>query len=171
MEDRTDPPEILESSNHTVAWFASIDQARHAVLALERNGIDSSYIEAARKPTVEDRVLVDKRSMAWLGKLAGMGVVGGMLLGAIIAILIVVIIGAEGTALIAAVIAGATFGAFAGGFYLVASHLPVGEDSYDMFGGEPRGADWIAVGGPSEVQRKASSVLSDLHPIRLKDAA
>ncbi|MGB3410427.1 MAG: hypothetical protein WBA45_04460 [Microthrixaceae bacterium] len=176
MEERTDPPEKLEpgvpkSNDHTIAWFSSIDQARHAVLALERNGVDSSYIEVATKPTSEDRNLVDKRSMAWMGKLAVVGVIGGILIGAIIAVLIVVIVGAEGVGLVAGVIAGAVFGAFAGGFYSVAVQLPVSEGSFDTFGGEPTGSDWVAVGGPSEVQQKASAVLGDLHPLQLKDAA
>ncbi|HTO01184.1 MAG TPA: hypothetical protein VL068_10960 [Microthrixaceae bacterium] len=168
MEDRTDPPEQLESGEHTVAFFASIDKARHAVLALERNGIDSSYITVARKPASEDRVLVDKRSMAWMAKLAVLGTVGGALLGAVIGILIVLVIGAEGTALVAGVISGVIFGAFAGGFCLVALQLPVNEESYDMFGGEPSGSDWIAVSGPSEVREKASSVLRNLSPLQMQ---
>lgn len=170
MEDRTDPPERL-TGEHTVAWFSSIDKARHAVLALERNGVDSSYIEVAKRPTREDRVLVDKLSMAWMAKLGIAGVFGGLVLGAAIGSLIVVIIGAEGAALAAGAIAGAVFGAFAGSFCLLAVELPVNSGSYDTFGGEPSGSDWVAVGGPSEVQKRASAVFDSLHPIQMSEAA
>ncbi len=176
MGDPREQPEPLESGEHNVgahvvAWFTSMDEVRHAVLALERNGVDSTYIEMARRSPREGSMLSDKRSMARLAKLALLGALGGSALVAGVAVLVALILGLDGSTIAAVAIAGAIFGAFAGGFCLPVVQTPVNAASFDTFGGEPQGSDWIAVGGPNEVQQKAVSVLGDLKPIQLSEAA
>lgn len=166
---------VPDLGSHTVAWFESSAQLRAAETALERHGIDSRYIEVARPSVRKNRRAIDRRTWASLGKRGAVGVAVGVVVGALIGLLIGLALGNGGTDLFAFAFALAIAGAPLGGIYVVATKLPTQEQSFDTFGGTQRAViddeDWIAVGGPNDLQSEAAQILQQQHPLRIDGLA
>ena len=166
---------VPDLGSHTVAWFGSSAQLRAAETALERHGIDSRYIEVARPSVSRNRRSIDRRTWASLGKRAALGVLVGSTIGAIIGLLIGLALGHGGWDLFAFGFALWIAGGPLGGIYMVATRLPTQEQSFDTYGGSERPAtddeEWIAVGGPNDLQSEAAQILQQQHPVRIDGLA
>jgi ElaB/YqjD/DUF883 family membrane-anchored ribosome-binding protein len=162
---------VPDLGSHTVAWFRSAAQLRAAESALERQGIDSRYIQVARPSVTRNRRAIDRRTWSAIGKRAAVGIVVGALIG----LLVGLALGNGGTDLFAFAFALAIAGAPLGGIYVVATKLPTQEQSFDTFGGTEAATsqeeEWIAVSGPTDLQNEAVQILQEQHPVRIDGVA
>jgi hypothetical protein len=127
------------NAHDVVATYADIDAARAAITILERHGIEAGNIHldvpgAERQPLSNDAQRdADMAATGKVGKRAGIGFVGGLLIGALVG----AVLGAAASAIfdlyspfalgLGGALAGGLFGAYAGGFYGGATGLPVSE--------------------------------------------
>lgn len=126
-------------ANDVVATYSDIEAARAAITVLERHGVEAGNIEldvpgAERRPlSNEAQRDADMAATGKVGKRAGLGLVGGLLLGALVG----AVLGAGASAIfdlysplalgLGGALAGGLFGAYAGGFYGGVTGLPVSE--------------------------------------------
>jgi ElaB/YqjD/DUF883 family membrane-anchored ribosome-binding protein len=166
---------VPDLGSHTVAWFRSAAQLRAAESALERQGIDSRYIQVARPSVTRNRRAIDRRTWSAIGKRAAVGVLIGIVVGALIGLLVGLALGNGGSDLFAFAFALGIAGAPLGGIYVVATKLPTQEQSFDTFGGTnaatPQEEEWIAVSGPADLQNEAVQILQQQHPVRIDGVA
>src|SRR5690606_19692141 len=86
----TDVPDL---GSHTVAWFRSSAEVRAAESALERDGIESHYIEVSRPPVASNRREIDRKTWGSLGTRAAVGVVIGAAIGALVGVVVGLLLG------------------------------------------------------------------------------
>jgi hypothetical protein len=154
------PGQPRTAAHNLVATYASVEQARGAIEALERGGVDASDIsllgegmeKTAGPVTNKDQRDADLAVTGQVGKRAGSGVVIGAIIGALIGAVggylahEMADIGRNVTVvMLGAAIGGALICAFAGGFYGGASGLPVSEAWGDTFEEVRGGQTCVAV--------------------------
>ena len=109
--------------------------------------------------------------LVWLalGTRAAVGVVIGAAIGALVGVVVGLLLGNTGTDLFGFAFAGFIAGGPLGGIYTVAVRMPTQEQSFDTYGAEGARdeSEWIAVGGPDDVQSHAAEVLQSQHPVRI----
>jgi len=161
--------DVPDLGSHTVAWFRSSAEVRAAESALERDGIESHYIEVSRPPVASNRREIDRKTWGSLGTRAAVGVVIGAAIGALVGVVVGLLLGNTGTDLFGFAFAGFIAGGPLGGIYTVAVRMPTQEQSFDTYGAEGARdeSEWIAVGGPDDVQSHAAEVLQSQHPVRI----
>ncbi|CAN5422977.1 hypothetical protein BH18ACT1_BH18ACT1_10300 [soil metagenome] len=147
------------SEHNVMAVYATVEQARAAVTALERKGIEGGNIEllgAAAEGASEPQTNVEQRKadMAMTGQVGRRSLVGiliGAVVGAVVIALLtllidaIVDIGEASAVLIGGVLGGALIGAFGGLFYGGASGLPVSDAWGETFEAVRQGRTAVAV--------------------------
>ena len=161
--------DVPDLESHTVAWFRSSAEVRAAESALERDGIESRYIDVGRTSVRQHRREIDRKTWSSLGARGAVGVVIGAVLGAVVGLVVGLLLGYSGTELFGFALAGFIAGAPLGGIYTVAVRMPANEVAFDTYGGEGGREEptWIAIGGPDDVQSHAAKVLESQHPTRI----
>jgi hypothetical protein len=164
-------------AHNLVATYAEVEQAREAIVSLERAGVEAGDISllgegvqsTAGPVTNQDQRKADLAATGKVGKRAGSGLVMGAVVGAVLGALggylaheladigrnpVVVMLGAA--------IAAAAFGAFAGAFYGGATGLPVSEAWADTFEDVRGGQTAVAVhSDDAGTVDRAADALSD----------
>lgn len=158
---------IPDLRSHTVAWFRTAADVRAAETELELHGIESEFIEVARPSVEAYRGEIDRRTWSSLGMRGLLGLALGAAAGVLVGLLIGFLLGNRGSDLVAYALGGFIFGGPVGAFYMVGVRLPTQEQTFDTYGGDQEQPEWIAIGGPDEVQSHAAEVLQRQHPVRI----
>jgi hypothetical protein len=151
-----------------IARFDDMAAARDAALALEGKGIDAGRVnlhgDERAAPRPEDASLGDMEVTGDVAKRFASGGILGAIAGATIVTVVVMLLGMEGPAIVAALIAGGLFGFNAGAFWNGARKLPVNEEALDATTGS--GATEVALEVTVDSDEQASEVRQVLHQHR-----
>jgi hypothetical protein len=166
------------STHHTVVGlFDQPTDARDAMVALERKGIDALDIRLVESPTAQTPEGSRSTDLAVTGETGRRYLTGGLMgagLAAVVAALVVGLVTTDGgDALLAAFIA-AIPGFFVGGFFGGALHLPANEETLDTYAVDP--ADSASVGVEIDLRDDATvqtavATLQALHARRIEHRA
>jgi hypothetical protein len=120
--------------HHVVAQFETMDDARSAMVDLERAGIEAGNIELRDEPALVDpaaqRTVDLEETGAWIRRGLIGGVIGAVVGAVVITALVAMLVDDVGTTVvIASLLAGAAFGGSVGAFWSVAGRLPVNEQA------------------------------------------
>jgi hypothetical protein len=138
------------------AKYVNHDDARAAATALERAGLDASDIAVRTETPIGDSAWeADLESTGDVGARSLAGGVVGAAIGAVAALVVVVIIGPDplGVSLVVAGIGGGIAGAVLGGFWAGAGELPVQSESFDTYGPDHGTATVVAHVPEDDVDR------------------
>jgi hypothetical protein len=135
--------------HHTVVGlFDQPSEAREAMLALERKGIDAldiRLVDSLTVPTREGARATDLNATGAAGKRYITGALVGGLGAAVVAALVVGIVTRDGGAALLGAFIAAIPGFFVGGFWGGASQLPVNEQTLDTYAVDPGDAAPVGV--------------------------
>lgn len=125
-------------NSYLVAVFDDPATAREAARKLEGHGLDADDVGVAMPATTPTKDAVRGGELAQAGDFArfyGTGAALGAGAGAAVAVAVVLLIGSGpvGLATGMALLGGGIAGAFMGGFWGVAKHLPVNEEALDTY--------------------------------------
>lgn len=182
-EPRTSPEPPPPLDHNIVATYADPGQARHAIEALERAGVEAGNISIlgdGTEPTAEPETNVEQREtdLAVTGTV-GKRAFGGLLMGAIIGALIgggggyllheLAGIGPNAiTVALAGAVSFGAIGAYAGGWYGGASALPVSDAWGETFESLRGGQACVAVRSHEADQaERAAEALASTEAIRV----
>ena len=126
----------MESTHKVVARFDVAEEARQAMVDLERKGIDADAIHLAAPGAAISKQEVQETDLDTLRRLEGrtaLGAAAGAVTGAAIVILALLVIRVEslGTAMLVGGVGGAMGGALIGAYWGMVVRLPVNEEAYD----------------------------------------
>ena len=181
--DQVRPGNRRPGEHHLIAVYGDAEQAREAVVGLERKGVEGGNIEVvspgpagAGAPKTDTQQLdADMEMSGDLAKRSLAGIVLGSVVGALAVALAAVLADAAfdlpgptaGLALAGAT-GGAAFGAFAGGFYGGASGLPVSDAWSETFHGLEEGRTAVVVHSAELDQvDRADAALRDTGALRM----
>jgi hypothetical protein len=169
------PDSHSSASHHTVVGlFDQPAEARSAMLALERKGIDALDIRLVESPQVPTREGARSADLAVTGAVGRRYLIGG-LVGAGIAVvisgLVVGVVTTEGGAALMAAFIAAIPGFLLGGFYGGALRLPVNEEALDTYAIDPASSDPVGVEvdlRDTSTVEAAVETLQAMHAVRIE---
>jgi hypothetical protein len=121
---------------NALATFESVEDARRAVTALERKGVEAGDVEllgpgvegAGDPVTNRGQRSADKKAMGFVGRRAGMGLAIGAVVGGVIGLVLGLFMNA--TVGVMGLVGGAIVGAVLGGYWGGGAALPVNAEAW-----------------------------------------
>jgi hypothetical protein len=152
------------------ATFADPDAARQAALELERHGVEANNIKVetdTARPSNRNVGAADVEMTKQIGTRYAVGGIIGALVGAAVAVGVVLIVQPEqlALALVIAALGGAAPGFWLGGFWGGGSKLPVDTESYDTYRPDATGATLVVAVADLNAADEVRSMVEDLDPV------